>query len=560
MIVWLPRFLLVFCLAFMACAVDVESEQPEADKGNFDPDHIVQVALTMADSDWQALREQSRSFITEFAGDCRAEPFQSPYTYFHASITMDDQQLPDVGVRKKGFIGSQSLDKPGFRINLDEYVEGAELFGKDNLTLNNSVQDSSLIRQCLAYSLFREAGLPASRCNFARVSMNGEDLGIYVHVEPVKRSFLRSHFGEDEGHLYEGTISDFREDWYRTYEPKTETTDPAYGPILSLMQDIGPGRDKAAALSAHFDLDELLTFLAMETIIGHWDGYGGNRNNHYVYVDAAQGKFHFIPWGVDGVMIPRRVDEAPYFKGVLAHHILGDRSLSQQYENRLTSLLDTVWNEERIGVEISRMEALLESEIELGDILREIDNVREFVIMRRQALQATLPAQNDMLEPAFCLEHKGEIDARFETTWASLGTNPNITELGELDWTMQWEGAAMRFASEGVAAGYNDQNKPMLVLLGILDPSEPSMFIPYLGFDPDRVRTGERIPIKAMGQRSRANQAEGGLLYRGNVSRGQIVPAGSMSGGFLTFEEFEKRPGAPVVGRFQTDIYGWEQR
>ena len=42
--------------------------------------------------------------------------------------------------------------------------------------------------------MFEKAGLPAPRCNFARVSMNGEDLGIYVHVEPVKKAFLRDNF------------------------------------------------------------------------------------------------------------------------------------------------------------------------------------------------------------------------------------------------------------------------------------------------------------------------------------------------------------------------------
>ena len=62
----------------MACAVDVQSPESEQAKGNFVSDRIIKVVITMADADWQALREQSRSFITEFEGDCRAEPFQSP--------------------------------------------------------------------------------------------------------------------------------------------------------------------------------------------------------------------------------------------------------------------------------------------------------------------------------------------------------------------------------------------------------------------------------------------------------------------------------------------------
>ena len=69
------------------------------------------------------------------------------------------------------------------------------------------------------------AGLPAPRCNMARVSMNGDDLGIYVNVEPVKKKFLRENFSDDEGDLYEGTITDFTRAWYSTFESKTDETD-----------------------------------------------------------------------------------------------------------------------------------------------------------------------------------------------------------------------------------------------------------------------------------------------------------------------------------------------
>ena len=98
----------------------------------------------------------------------------------------------------KGFIGSQSTTKPSIKINVDEYVEGAKLFGVDNITLNNGVQDPSLLRQCLSYQLFDLAGLPSPRCNFAHVYVNGADMGIYVHVEPIKPAFLRQHFDEDD--------------------------------------------------------------------------------------------------------------------------------------------------------------------------------------------------------------------------------------------------------------------------------------------------------------------------------------------------------------------------
>ena len=238
---FMPRLLtalLGFSATFIGCKEPldedpiIEEEEESTSYGNFDPDHVVQIALTMDEDDWEDLRFESQNFVTALGGDCMSEPIGMNYTEFEAGITMDGESIPSIRIRKKGLIGSQSTTKPSFSINLDEYIDGAELFGTDNLTLNNGVQDPSLIRQCLTYDLFARAGVPASRCNFARVSMNGQDLGIYVHVEPVKRSMLRDHFGDDSGDLYEGSLSDFRTGWQQTFDPDTSSTDEEFGGIV----------------------------------------------------------------------------------------------------------------------------------------------------------------------------------------------------------------------------------------------------------------------------------------------------------------------------------------
>ena len=68
----------------------------------------------------------------------------------------------------------------------NEYVMGQKIAGLKQLTLNNNHQDETLISQCLGYSLFRAAGVPAPRCAFAHVTMNGVDLGVYSNVESVR--------------------------------------------------------------------------------------------------------------------------------------------------------------------------------------------------------------------------------------------------------------------------------------------------------------------------------------------------------------------------------------
>ena len=71
-----------------------------------------------------------------------ASPFSSNYTTFAADITIDGETLSNIGIRKKGFIGSQSTEKPSLKINLDEYEESA--FSRNpstsiELTANNDI-------------------------------------------------------------------------------------------------------------------------------------------------------------------------------------------------------------------------------------------------------------------------------------------------------------------------------------------------------------------------------------------------------------------------------------
>ena len=78
----------------------------------------------------------------------------------------------------------------------------------------------------MAYALFRAAGLVAPRCNHAHVVVNGQDLGIYTHVEAIKKPFLARHFTSDDGNLYEGNArADFAPALQVRYERKTNELD-----------------------------------------------------------------------------------------------------------------------------------------------------------------------------------------------------------------------------------------------------------------------------------------------------------------------------------------------
>src|SRR5204863_6314993 len=47
------------------------------------------------------------------------------------------------------------------------------------------------------------AGVPAARAAHARVELNGRDAGLYVLVEGYNKRFLKRHFGDARGNLYD---------------------------------------------------------------------------------------------------------------------------------------------------------------------------------------------------------------------------------------------------------------------------------------------------------------------------------------------------------------------
>ena len=176
-------------------------------------DRVLDIEIEIAPEEWDTLRHQTRTFedlMAEIEEYGLSRPFANIYTWFSGTVTVDGETYSNIGVRKKGFLGSQSDTKPSLKLRFDKYVDDRSLGGViERMTLNNSIQDASMVNTCLTYQIFAATGSPSARCNFATVTVNGKNLGLYVHAEEIKKPFLTRHFNSAEGNLYEGTVSDF---------------------------------------------------------------------------------------------------------------------------------------------------------------------------------------------------------------------------------------------------------------------------------------------------------------------------------------------------------------
>ncbi|MBM3826427.1 MAG: hypothetical protein FJ410_06920 [Verrucomicrobia bacterium] len=210
--------------------------------------------------------------------------------------------LKDCHIKLKGSAGSFrpiTDPRPGFSIRTDKTQKKQEFRGLGKFQLNNCAQDGSMLLELLAGEMARKAGVPASRCTHAWVSLNGQALGPYVLKEGFNAEFLGYFFKDTKGHLYDGGfVADIRPDM------EVDRGDPKDN--RRLMELIGACQEQDSArraerLNAVVDVDAYLRHLAMEQVLCHWDGYSFNRNNYRIYENRADGRFHFILHGMDQV-------------------------------------------------------------------------------------------------------------------------------------------------------------------------------------------------------------------------------------------------------------------
>ena len=220
----------------------------------------------------------------------------SPFTYFKGNVIVDGVRIEDVGIRKKGFLGSLSEDRPSLKIKFAKYKDQTPIAELDRLTLNNNHQDGSRLSQYLASQLFNASGTIAPRCNFAKVTVNGRNLGIYSNLESIRPPFLR-RFGNETGALYEGTVTDFFPELIDKFELKNKRAHR--DDIKRIAEILQQEQIDVEALGRHLDIDSFVRYWAMESLIGFWDGYTNDQNNFLLYKNPQNSKLYFIPWGVD---------------------------------------------------------------------------------------------------------------------------------------------------------------------------------------------------------------------------------------------------------------------
>jgi spore coat protein CotH len=552
-------------------ASESAAASPQAVDTLFDPGHLMQIEVKMDPKDWHALRISHR-----VPGEGFKQIVDNPYEYYPADAVIDGREFKSVGIRKKGFFGSAVSTRPSLKLKMNKYVDDQKFEGQGMLTFNNNNQDPTRAQTFMVYKFMNDAGAKSPRSNFARIIVNGEDLGIYSHVESVRKPFIERLFGESGGDLWEGYAGDFTDkDYNRIVHKWGEDEDSLTLQVLyDLLQSPDPvPLEKVEKL---LDLDAFITLWASEVLIGHWDGYAGNRNNFYIYRDPSSGLFYFTPWGPDsafsdpGPFLPSNLPKSFKARGYLCERLWELPEVRTRYRKEMQRLLNEVWDEKKMLAELKQARALTQKFSQVPDQAfdKASQSITTYIETRREEVQAELdlPAVDwpdihggpATLATTF-MEISGEFTSAFEIPEPKTGDEAESTGLfaqipasllgtgqAKIDYTID-DVQHRPFALYGVRAtpGNPDfirKGYPVIEIIASSDSGHPPWRLSLI-LDPYQVVEGK-------------NQLEvdhftvWAQMIQGEPGSAEAQTTGFGISGTLELDRFSLEPGAPVSGRF----------
>ena len=243
-----------------------------------------------------------------------------------------------VGVRIKGGWGSyRDLDsKAGFKIKMNFSVKGQKFYGIKKFTLNNMVQDASMLHEATSYRLFRAMGVPAPRVGYANVLFNGIDYGLHSNVETYDDQMFERWKAGETAHLYEGGYGtevgpDMQVDDGNEFD-KTDVTE------VQAINNNFSGEQWFNQVRAKVDLNQMIMNWAVEHYIGHWDGYARGWPNNYFLHRTKGGLFTMHPWGTDQTWQLEHLDPFIGTEAILMARCIQHQPCEELYHSALTKI------------------------------------------------------------------------------------------------------------------------------------------------------------------------------------------------------------------------------
>lgn len=327
-----------------------------------------------------------------------------------ARVRESGQVYTNVEVHLKGGAGSFRPidDNPALTLNFEKYAPGQTFHGLKKFSLNNSVQDPTFLNEKISRELFNSAGSPTPRAGFTTVQLNERKLGVHVLTEGFNKQFLRRHFENVHGNLYQTHGNQEITDHLDVNSGDDPKNDAGLRALAQAIRQEDPAI-RWQRLSQTLDVNRFSAFMALEVMLCHWDGYCMNQNNYRVFHDLGANRIVFIAHGMDqmfgtgtfhggGMQGSADCPIFPRISGAVAEAFLSVPEGRHLYLARLGQLYTNLF---RVDVLVKRVDdlssvvghALADSDSPAAeDYKREIDNLKAQIRARDKSLARQLAA------------------------------------------------------------------------------------------------------------------------------------------------------------------------
>ena len=274
----------------------------------------VDLHLRMSRAVWDDLR------FAELEGEgCEA---QYPYREVEFRCGEEEEWIAIAVRHKRGDQRGLDTDqKPPLKLDFNRVVMGQRWpaalgeLGFRRLSLNNGQPDnpggvlSALLTEYVAWQVMHAEVPTAGRAAHARLTVHVTDdeaveyHGLYILVEDVDRTAIRSRYGADEGALYKTTTGSCRDEVvFDDGSPNAAADAVAAWSALDPADFAGSWAERTEEA---VDLEELLRHEALRDVLGNAADtvLGQNYSNYYAF-DQRSGRRHYLPWDLDDAFRP----------------------------------------------------------------------------------------------------------------------------------------------------------------------------------------------------------------------------------------------------------------
>lgn len=354
--------------------------QPSGNPDLYDAQTLRTLYLRFHDKDWY-----------EQLGDFYRTDVDVP-----ADLIVDGKVYQSIGVR---FRGSSSYftvqnEKKSFNIAVDYGDDRQRLYGYKTLNLLNGHSDPSFLREIL-YSRIARSYIPAPAANFVKLVINGEHWGIYINSQQFNKDFLDEWFGTKDGVrwkvppgrssglVYNGDEPSAYQDAYQL-KTRPEEAPNAWQDLINLCKvlEVTPDAQLESELSAIFNIDRALWFLALDNVFIDNDGYFSRASDYAFYQDPG-GRVHLLPhdsnetfrfaggggpnsWQTDGQMLSPVSQEHDTMRPVI-RRLIAIPHLRARYLAHVRTIANEWLDWDVLQPIIAEYQALVDTEVKADD-------------------------------------------------------------------------------------------------------------------------------------------------------------------------------------------------